>query len=428
MLRPVTDPRRLRATIGSTRWIVTLAALTAVVAMSIDMSLPAQPTLAQTFDVSDETAGLTLSVFLLGFAVAQLFVGYLSDAWGRRPVMLGGLATFSLAGIACAAAPSIEVLIACRALQGIAASAAPVVVRAMVRDTQPTEIAARVMSTMLAALAIAPMVAPVVGGMVLSLLGWRGIFAALACCGVLLFVLAHVSLEETLPADRRRAPSVRGLVAGFSRFFGATGTKLPILVTSASFAGQFAYIAASPFVLMDGYHVSSDAYGFYFAATAFALMIGSLAGARLLRAGRSPGAMIVLGTALLVIGGVLVVIGTRIDGAGIAGFLPGMLIYFFGAAITTPSATALAMEPVPQIAGVASSIVGFAMMSAGAIAGYLTTRIGGASPRTFALVVVAMGTLAAMFAWVAALLRRWRARRRSQTTISEATGTPGATS
>src|SRR5262245_62058922 len=116
--------------IGSARWIATLAAMTAVTALSIDMSLPAQPTLAATFDVESATAQLTLSVFLIGFACAQLITGYLSDAFGRRRVLLSGLALFAISGIACALSPSIEVLIACRALQGIGAAAAPVVARA----------------------------------------------------------------------------------------------------------------------------------------------------------------------------------------------------------------------------------------------------------------------------------------------------------
>ena len=290
---------RYAMTVGSRAWIITLAAMTGIVALSIDMSLPAQPTLAETFGVSSETAQLTLSLFLIGFAGAQLFVGYLSDAWGRRRVMLGGLALFSVAGVACTVAPSIEVLIACRVLQGIGASASPVVSRAMVRDTQPAGQAARLLSTMLAALALAPMIGPVVGGVVLRALGWRAIFASLSLCGVALFAIAYFTLVETMPVERRAArPSIGGLMRSYGRFFAATGTKLPMLLGCASFAGQFAYIADSPFVLMGGYRVSSDHFGFYFAMTAFALMLGSLFGGRLLRAGRSPGVMTVIGTFL----------------------------------------------------------------------------------------------------------------------------------
>ncbi|MBS1121075.1 MAG: drug resistance transporter, Bcr/CflA subfamily [Deltaproteobacteria bacterium] len=399
-------PPRFATVVGSMRWIISLAGLTAVVALSIDMSLPAQPTLARTFGVSSETAQLTLSLFLIGFALAQLVVGYLSDAWGRRRVILGGLAMFSVASIACAASPSIEVLLACRVLQGVGAAAAPVVARAMVRDTQPAAQAARLLSTMLAALAIAPMIAPVFGGWLLHIAGWRSIFAALAVTGTIMFALAHLTLVETLAVERRQPASPRGLVRSYARFFTTRGTRLPMLVSCAVFAGQFAYIADSPFVLMGGYGVSPDSFGFYFAMTALALMLGSLAGGRMLRAGRSPGAMLVLGAWLLVTGGVLVVIGTRTEALGIAGFLIPMIIYFFGAGLTSPSATALALEPVPQIAGTASAVMGCATVISGALAGYETTRIGGSSPTTFAAVVLVMAVLVLGFASAAAVLRR----------------------
>lgn len=380
--------------------------MTAVVALSIDMSLPAQPTLAATFDVSAETAQLTLSLFMLGFAISQLFVGYLSDAFGRRRVMIAGLVMYAIAGVACAASPSIEVLLGFRVLQGIGASAGPVVARAMVRDTQPAKHAARILSTMLAALAVAPMVAPVIGGALLHALGWRSIFTTLAVCGVVMLVIAHGTLEETLAPEQRSPASVAGLVRNLVKFFRTPGTRLPTAISCAVFAGQFAYIADSPFVLIEGYGVSSDAFGIYFAMTALALMLGSLAGARMLRAGRSPAAMIAFGATVLLVGGVLVAIGTRVGHLGIAGFMVPMVLYFFGAGVTSPSATALAMEPVPQLAGTASSAIGLLTMSSGALAGYESTRLGGSSPTIFATVVLVMGAIAAAMAWFVASTRR----------------------
>lgn len=400
--------------IGSTRWIVTLAAMTAVIALSIDMSLPAQPTLAAAFHIEDATAGLTLSVFMIGFAVAQLVVGYLSDAWGRRRVLLAGLALFSLAAIACALSPSIEILLVCRVLQGIGGSAAPVVARAMIRDTQPVQQGARILSTMLATLAIAPMIAPSIGGVLLAAVGWRAIFATLALCGLVLMGIAYRMLPETLPVERRLVASPAGLVRGFRTFFSTAGTRLPILISCASFAGQFAYIADSPFVYLDGYHVSTDVFGVLFGLTALALMIGALLGGSMLRAGRSPAAMIVIGTAILVFGGVAVTIGTRFTGFGIAGFLVPMIVYFFGVGLASPSATALALEPVPHIAGTASSAIGFLTMTSGALAGYGTTKLGGSDPHAFAIVVAVMAGVSAGIAGITVVLRRRRRQKQQE--------------
>jgi DHA1 family bicyclomycin/chloramphenicol resistance-like MFS transporter len=396
---------RVPARIGSARWIATLAAMTAVTALSIDMSLPAQPTLAATFDVSSPTAQLTLSVFLIGFACAQLITGYLSDAFGRRRVMLGGLALFTVSGVACAMSPTIELLIGFRALQGVGAAAAPVVARAMVRDTQPAAQAARLLSTMLAALAVAPMIAPVIGGALLSLVGWRAIFATLAGCGVVLFLLARWTLVETLPPERRLSASLAGLARGYLTFFRTPGTRLPMLIGCVSFAGQFGYIADSPFVLIEGYGVDASDYGFYFAMTAIALMRGSIAGGRMLRAGRSPGTMLVIGGTTLLLGGVLVVAGTHGD-LGIVGLIAPLVVFFFGIGITSPSATALALQPVPQIAGTASAAIGFFSVTAGVISGYETTKIGGSSPRAFSLVMLVTGALAAVLAIAGAIARR----------------------
>lgn len=408
MMRGMSTPR-MPTEIGSTRWIVTLAAMTAVIALSIDMSLPAQPVLVRVFAISTETAQLNLSLFMIGFAVAQLGVGYLSDVWGRRRVLLGGLLVFSVSAVACAASTSIEMLLVFRVLQGVGGSAAPVVSRAMVRDTQPAAEAARLLSTMLATLAIAPMIAPSIGGLMLDAFNWRAIFATLAAAGLALMAIAHLTLTETLPVERRLVPSPGGIVRGFATFFRTPGTKLPLLIGCFSFAGQFAYIAGSPFVLMEGYGVSTEAFGIYFGATAFALMLGSLTGSRMLKAGRSPGVMIVTGTSILLVGSILVTIGTHIESLGIAGFLAPMILYFFGVGVGGPSATALALAPVAHIAGTASAAIGFLTMFSGSLSGYLTTKIGGSDPQIFALVVTVMGAAAWVVACSATLLRRRRA-------------------
>jgi DHA1 family bicyclomycin/chloramphenicol resistance-like MFS transporter len=377
---------------GSRAWTLSLAGLTALVAFSIDVSLPAQPRLAEVFGVSGETAQLSLALFMAGYAFAQLFVGYLADAFGRRRVLGAGLVMFVIAGVACTLAPSIEVLLAARVAQGLGGAAAPVVGRAMVRDTQPPDLAARHLSTMLAVMSIAPMVAPTLGGQLLTHLGWRAVFASLVIAGVAMLAWSQARLVETLPVARRQAASVGGLVRGYRQLLAARGFAGPLAIMCATFAGQFAFIGDSPLVLIEGYGVSADRFGLYFSTVAISLMLGSIAGSRMLRAGRGPAALVFFGASIVLVGGVLVSIGTRLD-LGIPGFLAPMCIYFFGAGIAGPSAGALALDPVPHIAGTASAVMGFAQMMSGAIAGYLATKLGGADPTLFATIATVMGVL-----------------------------------
>ncbi|MFT3698360.1 MAG: Bcr/CflA family efflux MFS transporter [Kofleriaceae bacterium] len=374
--------------IGSKRWVATLSALTAVAALSIDMSLPAQPTLAATFDVPSETAGLTLSMFLVAFAAAQLVTGTLSDAIGRKRVLMAGLVLFSIGGIACAVAPSIEMLIACRMLQGLGAAAAPVVARAMVRDTQPATEAARLLSTMLAALAVAPMLAPVLGGALLAI-SWRAIFVTHAIAGALLFALAML-LDETNPPERRVPPR---LLKNLGTLVRTPGTRLPMVISCTTFAGQFAFVGASSFILIDGFHVAPSHFAFYFGAAALAIMMSSLAGRALLKRQVSPRLLLRGGTAILALGGVLTFVFVRAD-LGLAGFISPVVIYFCGVGLVAPSSTALAMEPVPQLAGTASAAIGSLNFVCGAIAGYEVTKLGGHDPHVFSIVLCAMGVLA----------------------------------
>jgi DHA1 family bicyclomycin/chloramphenicol resistance-like MFS transporter len=398
------------ANIGSARWVATLAALTAVTALSIDMSLPAQPTLARVFGVPSDRAQLTLSLFLLGFSLGQLVAGPLSDARGRRPVLLGGLLLYAMAGFVCALAGSLTVLLVCRFIQGAAAAAGPVIVRAMVRDTQPPEGAARLLSTLVAVLAIAPMVAPLIGAVLLAQLGWRAIFAMLGMVGLLFTALAALTLEETRPASQTAVLTPRSIARGFAQFLGAPGTRIPTLLICVSFAGQFAFISASPFVLIDGYGVSPGRFPLYFGSAALALMIGSTAGGRLLRSGMETRTLLVVGSLTMALAGVAAVAGTQVAALGAMGLMVPTVLDYVGIGLMGPSAVALAMEPVPAIAGTASAAIGFLQMASGALSGYLVTRAGGSDPRTLAVVLAGMGLLAAALVQIAAHRRRVQQR------------------
>jgi DHA1 family bicyclomycin/chloramphenicol resistance-like MFS transporter len=382
---------------GSAPWVVALSLLTGVTALSIDMSLPAQPSIARQFGVTSDVAQLTLSLFLVGFASAQLVFGTLSDAFGRRRVLLAGLGVFTLAGIACAASPAIGVLLVARFAQGVGASAAPVIARAMVRDTQETAAAARTLSTVMAVLAVAPMVAPSIGAVLLAHFGWAAIFVTLVCLGVVLALITATGLSETLPPERRTALSFAAVRVGFARYFGNRSTHVPTALVCLAFGGQFAFISSSPFLLIEGFGISPQHYGLYFALTALALMSGSILGRRLLTRW-SPRRVLRLGAFVLCGGGLLVFAGVRVPEFGVAGLIAPMLVYFVGVGLTLPSAIAVAMEQVADIAGFASAVIGSLQMFSGAIAGYVTTKLGAHDPSTLATVVATVGLASLLLA------------------------------
>lgn len=388
---------RLHARVGSRRWVASLAALTGTTALSIDMSLPAQPTLEAAFHVAPATAQLTLGLFLAGFAAGQLVSGFLSDAFGRRRVLLAGLAVFTLGGVACVLAPSIEVLLAARVVQGLGSAASPVIARAMVRDTQPAAGAARMLSTIMAVLALAPMLAPTIGSVLLAHLAWQAIFGMLALIGLAWSAMAALTLPETLPPERRVPLSGRSLLASFARFFRAPGTRVPTLLVCLSFAGQFAFIASSPFVLIEGFGVSERAFSVYFGLTALALMLGASTGRRYLQHA-PPQRVLAAGALTLCVGGVLVALAVRLPGLAQYGLIAPAAIYFFGVGLTSPSGTAIAMQPVPEIAGAASAMIGALTMLAGATSGWLTTHLGAQDPHVVGLMMCIMGVLAAVTA------------------------------
>ena len=400
---PRSGPTRLSARVGSARWVFSLAVLTAVTALSIDMSLPAQPAIARDLGVSADVAQLTLSLFLVGYALGQVLFGYLSDAFGRRPSLVTGLAIFTLAGAACAACHAIAPLLCCRVVQGFGAAAGPVVARAMVRDTQPASSAARILSAIMAMLAIAPMVAPLAGAWLLGHLGWPAIFGTHAVLGIAFTTMAASTLPETLPFERRTPLAERKIAASFGKFFRAPGTLAPTALVCLSFAGQFAFISDSPFVLIEGFGIPADRFGFYFGATALALMAGSMIGGRLLRR-RRPIQVLALGGATLCLGGLSVGVGVHLPRFGALGLVVPMVVYFVGLGLSGPSATALAMDPVPAIAGTASATLGFLQMLSGALAGYATTRLGGSDPHVLGNVDACVGLVGGIV--VAVLARR----------------------
>lgn len=383
-VRPLAPQSRL--------FIVLLGCLTATTALSIDMSLPALPLLTRSLHITADQAQLTLSMFLLGFAGGQLIVGPASDRFGRRPVLLVGLLAFSLAGFGCALSEGIDALILCRSLQGMAAAVGPVLGRAVVRDHFSAARAAELLSSLIVVIAVAPLLAPILGAQLLQRLSWHAIFWALGCAGLVLFGLVALFLGESL--ERRDPEALRPgrLARNIGAFLGNRACLAHALIIFFVFGAQFSYISGSPFVVIEVFGVAPDRYGFFFGATAASLMIGATINGRLV-ARVAPTRLLRIGLFVLVFAGAALA-AAALAGAGLYAILAALLVFFMGLGLVSPNATAAALEPMPKMAGVASAVLGVFQMVGGALAGWAVSALYDRSARPMALSVAALGAMA----------------------------------
>jgi MFS transporter, DHA1 family, multidrug resistance protein len=379
------------------------ALLTAVVAigsLSIDMALPSLPDTAQALGTSAATVQLTVTLFLAGFAVAQLVHGPLSDRVGRRRVLLGGLLVYVVGGLACWAAPSARLLIAGRLLQALGAGSGPVVGRAVIRDLYEPAQAARVLGYMGTAMALTPILAPIVGGVVHVAFGWRAVYLTLATFGAAFLGLASLLVPET---NRRRDPDA--LRPGHLATNAADLVRDPAflgytLVVALMFGGQFAFISGSAFVLIEVLRVPPDVYGLCFGLVAFGIMTGSFLAARLTaRAGIDR--LITAATALGAAAGCVMAVLAWSGVWTVPAVIGPMYAFAVGVGIVLPTAIAGAIGPFPRTAGLASAVLGFLQLTAAAAYGIVVGRLYDGTPVPMAVAIAGAGLAAAgAHAWL----------------------------
>jgi len=371
---------------GALVWI--LAGVMGITALSIDMSLPAMPQLQEVFGAGVGTVQLTLSLFLVGFAVGQVVSGPLSDRVGRRPVLLGGLALFTVAGLACAASPSLALLIAGRFVQGLGASVGPIMARAIIRDVFDEREASGVLSRITQVMIVAPLLAPTVGGVLLGA-GWQWIFVVLGAAGLALLVVTWRGLAETLT----RAPKTEArpaLLRGYRTVLAHRVSLRHVLTICFSYAGMFAYVSGSPFVFIDGFGVSRQWFGVLFALPAAALLVSATMN-RVLIQRMEAAVLLRRGVYLVLAGGVSIVLLNLAGVGGLASVIVPVMIYMLGMGLVQPNATAAAMAPHGRLAGVASSVIGSLQTAGGALSGWVVGAFYDHTPNSLALTVGAMG-------------------------------------
>jgi MFS transporter, DHA1 family, multidrug resistance protein len=281
---------------------VMLALLVALGPLSTDMYLPSLPAIARELEATTAQAQLTLSAFLLGFAVGQFVYGPVSDKVGRRPVLLAGLGIYLAASLACAFAPSIEALIAGRFLQAIGAAGPIVLARAMVRDLYEGPRAGRELSRIGAIMGLVPALAPILGGILQSLFGWRANFAATVLCGIGLGAAAFAALPETM---RERSPgplSFTAMLKGFGTLLRHPTYRVYVGLSGLSYGGLFAFISGSSFVLQGIYGLSEIAFALSFSFCVIGYISGTLLAQRLVGP-RGLDGTIMIGVVCLALGG-----------------------------------------------------------------------------------------------------------------------------
>ncbi len=376
---------------GGRTLVVMLGCLTAVGPLSLDMYLPAFPQIAADLGVGASQVQLSLTACLVGLAIGQVVTGPLSDRWGRRRPILVGVAAYTVMSLACALAPNAAVLTGLRLLQGVAGGVGVVVARAVVRDLYAGVEAAKYFSRLTIVFGVAPIAAPSLGAAVLRLTSWEGVFVTLGIIGALLFALVAWRLPETLPPERRSDGGLRDtartarLLAGDRAFVGYA------LAQALAFAGLFAYIAGSSFVLQQGYGVTPATYSLLFGLNALGLIALSQVNGRLLDR-RTPRALLVgtlvagfcAGLALLAAAliGVLVLLATA------------LFCYVATVGMVAPNGTTLALDRHPHRAGTAAAVIGGAQSTIGAAVAPTVGLLGDAGGGVpMAAVILACATL-----------------------------------
>lgn len=354
------------------KWfIVLLAMIVTLPSFSIDSCLASLSNIGVSLHAPPAATALVLSLFMMGFGCGQVIFGPLCDRFGRRPTLLLGCVLFAAASVGCAVAPSIESLVFWRFVQGAGSAAGSVITFAVIRDLfSGTTARARFAYVNVVAM-IAPMIAPTLGGLIAAWAGWRAVFFFLAIGGTLLAIVITLSLEESIQFRNKRALILTTLVANYWRVLSHRICRGYALVGGLSFGGLFAYVSGSAFVFIEVFKVDSHVYGGLFAINAFCLAIGAFISGRLATRGVSGRRLIMTGLVIGLISSALLLVfaGGRI--MTLASTMPLLMLNTFSIGLLSPNVVHGIMEPLPEIAGVASSVFGGIRMVVGAIASEL---------------------------------------------------------
>lgn len=360
------QPSRHNTLIHHNWIIVLLGALCVVTPFAVDMYLPAFSTIAAQFRTTTPQISLSLSTYFVGFALGQIFYGPLLDRFGRKRPLYIGLAVYILCSLGCAAAPNLRSLIALRFLEALGGCVAQVGAIAMVRDFFPVKESARIFSLLFLMIGVSPLLAPTIGSLLIAASGWRWIFVLLAAIAALILTVTFFLLPEGHQPDHSISLRPGPLLSGFWTILREPQFITYTLAGGFSFAGLFAFVAGSPIIFMDGFHMSTTAFGVIFAVLVMGFIGGNQANVFLLHRFHSRQ---IFSAALFiqVATGVLLFIGMRAHVLGLKSTMVLFFIFLSCIGLTYPNSAALALAPYSRHAGRASALLGCLQTGIGAL-------------------------------------------------------------
>lgn len=387
-------------------WIVVLGLLTALGPLSIDMYLPALTVIAHDLSVPTAWVASSIPAYFLGLVVGQLIYGPISDRIGRKLPLYAGLALFSLASLLCATAQSIDMLIIARIIQALGGCVGVVIARAAIRDRlTPTE-SSQAFSLLMLVVGVAPILAPLFGSVVLSLVGWRGIFYSLAVIGIIAMLLIHYHFSETLPVAARRQLNLMQVFATYWDLLKDQRFRTPALAGGLLSAAMFSYISSATELFVQHFGLSAQAFAGLFGLNAAGLIILSQVNGRLVkRLGLLT--LLHIGACMQVFGVVLLLLLAFTGHNTVVTTMLGLIFVVSAIGFTSPNAMAITLSAQGQRAGMASALLGAIQFTFGLLAGLAVNML----PLQLPLAMSVVMLLVVGFGSLAVYVLKWRERR-----------------
>ncbi|MDO4232461.1 MAG: multidrug effflux MFS transporter [Lautropia sp.] len=342
--------------------LATLGALLAVTSLSTDIYLPAMPHMAA--DLRGDVE-LTITGYFLGFAIGQIFWGPISDRIGRKLPLYIGMALFAIGSVGCALADNITTMVLWRVFQALGGCVGPMLARAMIRDLYSPQEGARMMSTLTAIMAVAPIIGPLIGGYIVHLGHWTGIFWLLAVIGGTLF-LAVIRLDESLPPSRRRVEPLAQSFTGYITLLGNRAYMRPVLCVTLFYVAVFAFLAGSPAVYIEHFGVGPQHYGWLFAMNILGVMAVSFVNRQLVRK-YDLDTLLRRATLIATLTAFITALCATLDIGGLPLIATGMLTFFSTNGVISACANVKALEGVPHMAGTGAALLGAMQYGSGVL-------------------------------------------------------------